>query len=59
LIPIVERENRTGYQEGNRVTSRSVSAEAYGRFLIAIFEEWVRSDVGAVYVNMFDVALAN
>ena len=41
------------------VTERSVSAEQYGRFLIDVFEEWVRRDVGEVYVQMFDVALAN
>jgi uncharacterized protein len=46
-------------QEGDRVTARSVGAEQYGRFLIDVFEEWVRRDVGEVYVQMFDVALAN
>ena len=46
-------------QEGERVTGRSVTAEQYGRFLIDVFEEWVRRDVGEVYVQMFDVALAN
>jgi uncharacterized protein len=46
-------------QKGDRVTNRSVSAEQYGRFLIDVFEEWVRRDVGEVYVQMFDVALAN
>ena len=46
-------------QEGDRVTGRSVTAEQYGRFLIDVFEEWVRHDVGRVYVQMFDVALAN
>jgi serine-type anaerobic sulfatase-maturating enzyme len=46
-------------QEGGRVTSRSVTAEQYGRFLIDVFEDWVRHDVGSVYVQMFDVALAN
>jgi uncharacterized protein len=46
-------------QEGNGVTSRSVTGEQYGRFLIDVFEEWVRRDVGEVYVQMFDVALAN
>jgi len=46
-------------QEGTRVTGRSVTAEQYGRFLIDVFEEWVRRDVGEVYVQMFDVALAN
>ena len=46
-------------QEGDVVTARSVSGEGYGRFLIDVFEEWVRRDVGKVYVQMFDVALAN
>jgi uncharacterized protein len=46
-------------QHGDRVTGRSVTAEQYGRFLIDVFEEWIRRDVGEVYVQMFDVALAN
>ena len=61
FIPIVERVNsdgRTLRQEGNTVTERSVTAEQWGRFLIAIFDEWVRRDVGRVYVQAFDVAWA-
>ena len=46
-------------QAGEYVTDRSVTAEQYGGFLIGVFEEWVRRDVGTVYVQMFDVALAN
>ena len=46
-------------QDGGLVTERSVSAGGYGRFLIDIFEDWVRRDIGEVYVQMFDVALAN
>ncbi len=46
-------------QEGEVVTGRSISGEGYGRFLIDVFEEWVRHDVGEVFVQMFDVALAN
>jgi uncharacterized protein len=44
-------------QTGNRVTERTVGAEQYGRFLVDIFEEWVRHDVGQVYVQLFDVTL--
>ena len=58
FIPIVERDNETGFQEGDKVTERSVSADAYGRFLIEMYEEWVRRDVGRVYVQIFDIALA-
>lgn len=73
FIPIVERltpeaagevwtswRDRPLYtQSGDVVTERSVTAEQYGRFLSIIFDEWVRRDVGRVYVQMFDVALAN
>jgi uncharacterized protein len=46
-------------QKGELVTNRSIGAEQYGRFLIEVFEEWVRHDVGKVYVQLFDVTLAN
>lgn len=58
FIPIIERDNDTGYQEGSKVTNRSVTAKEYGHFLNTIFDEWVRHDVGSVYVQIFDVALA-
>ena len=44
-------------QTGNLVTDRSVGGEAYGRFLVDIFEDWVRRDVGKVFVQLFDVTL--
>ncbi len=46
-------------QDGDIVTGRSVTGEGYGRFLIDVFEEWVRRDVAEVYVQMFDTTLAN
>jgi uncharacterized protein len=58
FIPIVERDNETGFQEGTDVTERSITAAGYGRFLSTIFDEWVRRDVGRVFVQIFDVALA-
>lgn len=39
------------------VTAWSVDPVAYGEFLVAIFDEWVRRDVGTVFVQQFDVAL--
>ena len=59
LIPIVERENTTGHQEGTRITDRSVRPEQWGKFLIAIFDEWVRRDVGIMFVQFFDAVLAS
>jgi uncharacterized protein len=57
FIPIVERKNESGFQEGYRVTKRSVTGRQYGQFLISVFEEWVRRDVGEVFVQIFDVCL--
>jgi len=55
-----ERDDRPLYlQEGHHVTDRSVEPEAFGRFLTTIFDEWLQNDVGNVYVQHFDVALAN
>ncbi len=44
-------------QTGDLVTARTVGGKQYGRFLVDVFEEWVRHDVGRVYVQMFDVTL--
>jgi uncharacterized protein len=44
-------------QTGGLVTERSVGGAQYGRFLIDVFEEWVRRDVGRVFVQLFDVTL--
>ena len=41
------------------VTQWSVTPEKWGDFLIAIFNEWVRKDVGTYFVQYFDSALAN
>ncbi|HKJ87258.1 MAG TPA: anaerobic sulfatase maturase [Gammaproteobacteria bacterium] len=46
-------------QEGNLVTERSVQPEQWGAFLSAIFDEWVRRDVGRVYIQLFESALAS
>ena len=53
LIPIVE------HTEGDRASDRSISGRQYGRFLIDVFEEWGRHDVGDVFVTMFDTALGH
>ncbi|GAB4344014.1 MAG: anaerobic sulfatase maturase [Candidatus Abyssubacteria bacterium] len=59
FIPIVERDNESGFVKGNTLTDRSVRPEQYGKFLNAIFDEWVKRDVGRVFVNHFDAALAS
>jgi len=67
LLPVAEqsgwgaRNHRTILytQTGSAVTSRSVLPQQYGRFLIDVFEAWVRHDVGEVFVQMFDTTLAH
>lgn len=62
FIPIIERVNEDGstlVQSGNQVTARSVKPEQFGQFLNSVFDEWVRRDVGKVFIQHFDAALAN
>jgi len=44
--------------EGGRLAEWSVSAAGFGDFMCDIFDEWVLSDVGAFFVQLFDTALA-
>ncbi len=50
FIPIVEKTGEAG--------GCSVTAQQYGDFLITVFDEWVRRDVGRTFVQIFDSALA-
>nr|NIV28042.1 SPASM domain-containing protein [Anaerolineae bacterium] len=66
-LPIANRgwgeddtEKRALYvQDGHMVTHRSIKPKQFGNFLSEIFDEWVRRDVGQVYVQIFDVSLGN
>ena len=50
----------TGDTAGSsRLTPWSVSPKRLANFYISIFDEWVRHDVGTVFVQFFDVALGN
>ena len=44
-------------QEKQIASHWSVESLQYGKFLTAIFDEWIRKDVGKVYVQIFDTAL--
>lgn len=68
FTPIVERLTR--HEDGRTLASladkdeislseASVTPEQWGYFLCAIFEEWVRKDVGKIFVEIFDCTLAN
>ena len=52
FLPLVERvDNGKG-----GVSEQTAPAEAFGTFLCAIFDEWVRQDVGKIVVQIFDEA---
>ena len=68
FTPIVERLTR--HEDGRTLASladkneiplseASVTPEQWGYFLSAIFDEWVRKDVGKIFVEIFDCTLAN
>jgi len=75
FIPLVERkpdagakELQFGYSEpplagkwspSEPVTAASVESRQYGEFLVKIFDEWIRQDVGQVFVQLFDAALGS
>ena len=54
FIPIVEQKLGESL-----VSKESVRPEQYGKFLISIFDEWVKNDVGEVFLQIFDAALAS
>lgn len=68
FTPVVERLTR--HEDGRTLASladkdeislseASVAPEQWGYFLCAIFDEWVRKDVGKIFVEIFDCTLAN
>jgi uncharacterized protein len=61
FIPIVERHPTQAPGPSSApeiVTDRSVDPGDWGRFLSAVFDEWFRRDIGTVFVQLFDMALA-
>ncbi len=58
FIPIVVRDNQVGSGQEAEVTEHTVSGKQFGKFLISIYDEWVRHDVGKVFVQIFDAALS-
>ena len=52
FIPIVER-------TAGSVSERSVDPKRFGQFLVSVFDEWVARDIGVVFVQAFDTALAH
>ncbi len=64
FTPIVERLAENGTQLppeslGEAMAPYSVSPQQWGNFLCSLFDEWVKEDVGKVFIQLFDSTLAN
>ena len=68
FAPIVERILRhedgrywasVDEDNGMELADFSVAPEQWGSFLCTLFDEWVKQDVGQVFIQLFDATLAN
>jgi uncharacterized protein len=67
FTPIVERMTNgqphstlaTVAEKNAELAPFSVSPQQWGDFLCAVFDEWVKKDVGKIFVQIFDSTLAN
>ena len=50
FTPVVERVS---------LCDTSVNPEQWGRFICGVYDEWVKADVGQIFVQLFDATLAN
>ena len=61
ILPHADGRHLAAVDEDNgmRLADFSVTPGQWGAFLCALFDEWVKQDVGQVYVQLFDSTLAN
>lgn len=69
FTPIVERLRKTGgplklataneTSEKAELAHYSITPEKWGTFLCGVFDEWIKEDVGKIFVQIFDSTLAN
>ena len=52
FTPVVEQEN-------GQVADYCVKPRQWGNFLCGVYDQWVRQDVGRIFVQTFDATLAN
>ncbi len=67
FLPVVEAVGPSGGSTGpavvapgtpdSRIAEWSVTPGGYGRFLVDVYEDWIRTDVGNYFVQAFDAAL--
>lgn len=66
FIPIIEAESDALDSRGSsphskaieRASLRSVGSLQWGKFMTAIFDEWIETDIGNIFIQLFDNALS-
>ena len=64
FTPVVEKGEKIE-ERGKRREDRGewkeecITPQQWGRFLCAVYDEWVKRDVGKIFVQLFDATLAN
>lgn len=70
FTPVVERTNpqqalesvaqdSKEWAKNASITTESVEPLQWGRFLTGLYDEWIKEDVGSIFVQLFDATLAN
>lgn len=57
FIPVVASQPNPTESERS-LADYAISGPQYGAFLIAVFDEWVRHDLGSLFVQVFETALS-
>ncbi len=61
ILPHADGRHLASADDGSdaRLAQFSVSPRQWGTFLCTLFDEWVKKDVGTIFVQLFDATLAN
>lgn len=64
FTPVVERIKKDGMlanqsEEDIKLADFSVKPRQWGNFICKVFDTWVKTDVGTIFVQLFDATLAN
>ena len=64
FTPVVEKgerieERRKRREDKGERKEECITPQQWGRFLCAVYDEWVKRDVGKIFVQLFDATLAN
>jgi len=62
FIPVVEQDHIHDHafnpNATNKVTPFSIPRHGYGQFMADVFDEWVKQDLGKIYIQAFEMLLA-